>query len=325
VTFKYNASDPSLQTCSLIINGSVNQTDNSPSNGVNSFNAFLSNGDYSWRVNCTDSYGNEGASQAFQLSVKVYAPSVTVAVQPSITLNAGSTKMVECNVTVQDLNGASDIAGVNATFYYHLNQSSDPDDADVHYSTACSESGAGSYSKNYTCSFNVYYHALNGTWNCNATALDNQSLTGSAVNSTTIQPLYAINTSTDFIDYGSAAVNEESLEVEVNISNIGNMPVKVSVWGFGGSSPATGSGLAMICQGNNISVSNEKYSETSTPYQSKNALSSTPQLLTQLIPKKESSSNTPLIPSYWQVKGPVLDPPVSGVCNGSVVFQAEQP
>src|SRR3989338_7961730 len=55
VTFEYNVSDTDIANCSLIIDGSVDQTDTSVTeNTTESFTKSMSNGDYTWSINCTD-------------------------------------------------------------------------------------------------------------------------------------------------------------------------------------------------------------------------------------------------------------------------------
>jgi len=60
VTFWYNATDAqtTLATCILVVNDTVENTDNAPPSGVNrNFTADLTNGNWTWWVNCTDSNG----------------------------------------------------------------------------------------------------------------------------------------------------------------------------------------------------------------------------------------------------------------------------
>ena len=61
---QYNVSDNSLiDSCSLYINGSFNQTDEDVSvNVTHGFTITTTSGDYYWYINCTDSYDNIGLS-----------------------------------------------------------------------------------------------------------------------------------------------------------------------------------------------------------------------------------------------------------------------
>ena len=54
----------------------------------------------------------------------------------SLGLEEGVTETMTCNATVDDLNGWSDISGVNATIYASGYTSSSPDDNNYHYFTS---------------------------------------------------------------------------------------------------------------------------------------------------------------------------------------------
>jgi len=72
VTFSYNVSDVDISSCSLIIDGSVDQTDNSiTEDTTQTFTKSLSNGNYNWYVNCTDyvSYVNNSLSWSLTVTV----------------------------------------------------------------------------------------------------------------------------------------------------------------------------------------------------------------------------------------------------------------
>ena len=76
VTFTYNVSDTSdIANCSLILNGVINQTNNSITKNQNqTFTQALAIGQYNWSTNCTDVLGNRGASLTYNLSVGNTAP-----------------------------------------------------------------------------------------------------------------------------------------------------------------------------------------------------------------------------------------------------------
>ncbi|HDK41960.1 MAG TPA: VCBS repeat-containing protein, partial [Candidatus Pacearchaeota archaeon] len=73
ITFTYNVTDASsVSNCSLIINNQVNSTNTSITKDTNqTFTQTLSNADYNWSVNCTDSANNVGSSGVYNLSVNV--------------------------------------------------------------------------------------------------------------------------------------------------------------------------------------------------------------------------------------------------------------
>ncbi|MFC1648282.1 hypothetical protein ACFL1B_02375 [Nanoarchaeota archaeon] len=326
ITFTYNVSDNILvPNCSLIINGAVNKTDDSITKDVDQeFSQVLSNGFYNWSVNCTDALGQTGASHTYNLSVSVHLPNITyINMSNPLVLVAGKVVKVHCNLTVEDLNGASDISMANATFYSSKSTADADDDNNLHYTnSSCALIGSSAVARNYSCAFSVYYYAVNGTWSCNGTSEDAQGLSGTGKVDTVVEPLFALNTSTDLINYGEVLINGTSSEVIVNITNIGNQNITISVWGYGGYDSFAGDGFAMICPDNNISVDYEKFSEVSIAYDSKKNLSSTAQQLSYVLPKQNSPSlrqNS----SYWQLYVPVLSPPLGrGECNGTVVFEA---
>lgn len=235
-----------------------------------------------------------------------------------INLLAGQTTSVYCNASVTDTQ--DDLVSANATFYYYLNASSDPDNNNVHY-TNSSCSFTGTISKEVTCTFDTWYYANNGTWYCNMTIADSEFVSND-YNSTTINPLYALNISTTLIDYGDVPLASISSNYTANISNLGNMPINISVYGYGGDSFATGENLSFICdQTGNISIGYEKYSVSPLVYSSKTNLTSVATTIPLTIPKQTAASSSQNS-TYWQIQvAPDNNP--DGKCNGSIVFTAE--
>lgn len=75
VTFTYNITDLVIVNCSLIINNAVDQTDETITTGTSqTFSKTLSNGDYDWSVNCTDTVNYRNASETRTLTVSYTAP-----------------------------------------------------------------------------------------------------------------------------------------------------------------------------------------------------------------------------------------------------------
>lgn len=111
VVFRVNASDKyaNISSCSLIVNDTVERTVYSVYNGiVFNFTNFLLNGNYTWKVNCTDTNGITSSSETRNLTVNVidFNP-------PLVTLNyPGSGKYVQSNniifnYTPEDATGLS--------------------------------------------------------------------------------------------------------------------------------------------------------------------------------------------------------------------------
>ncbi len=257
------------------------------------------------------------------LAVAVYQD--TNASLKNITLSGGSTRIVTCNASLRDWNGYADIVLVNATLWDALNSNSGAaDNNNTHYTnTNCTNSGNGvNYTVNYLCNFSVLYYANNGTWTCNVTAMDTYNKTGANTNNTVIYPLYALNV-TDGIDYGNVAVEDYSTTVTANVTNFGNLPINISVEGYGA---ARGDGLAMTClafgsPSGNITVDNERFSAQNVAWGSKTALTSSAQNITGLTISKQTVPSTPMVNStYWQL---YIPPNPGGNCTGYVIFQAE--
>ena len=267
-------------------------------------------------------YNYEAVNVTAKVNVTDSMPEIlSINVDQNIVLVAGGNKTVSCNATIRDWNGYNDLDTVNATFYYYLNDSDDPDDRNVHYTNgSCVETGNdGSFLANYTCTFQVAYFANNGSWSCNLSVNDTFGFTDSGNNTTAINALYALNV-TDTIDYGNLSVTETSDNITATITNLGNMDVNVSVLGYG---QTEGDGIGLICEyGNNISVENERFSGYSVPWDSKIPLDSTNQDVNITIPQATEASNPETWDTYWQLYVP---PNPFGACTGTIRFTATVP
>jgi len=243
-----------------------------------------------------------------------------------ITLNAGTTLTVYCLVEIRDYNGGNTINYVNGTFYYYLNASSDPDDNNTHYTnTSCTENSTNGYYTNWTCAFDLLYYANNGTWEMNSTVNDSFGAKDNDYGNATISALLALNV-TNVIDFGNLPVTQTSNIKEANITNFGNVPINVSVYGFGGEDEVTGAGLAMICEQRNITLPNERYSLNSSGlYNDMTSITGSPVIIPSLkIPKQTVPNVYMLNSTYWRLHVNLTTNPF-GICNGTVVFAAENP
>jgi hypothetical protein len=244
----------------------------------------------------------------------------------NITVSAGSFKTVFCNATIRDWNGFNDVIYVNATLWHIATSSFDAvDDNNSHYTnSSCTLNSTGSSSElgSYICAFDVIYYSNNGTWNCNVTVMDNINKTGFGYNRTTLYPVYALNV-TDGIDYGNVAVEDYSADVGANLTNLGNMPINISVEGYGAR---RGDGLAMNCTVSNISVQYEKFGLSSGLDYLTNMTSLTGtlggSLISNLTVLKQNTS-TPIVNStFWKLYVP---PNPAGNCTGYIIFTALAP
>jgi len=241
-----------------------------------------------------------------------------------VTLTAGLTKGVDCIVRARDFNGGNTISSVNGTYTYSMNSSGDQDDNSVHYTnSSCTRISTDGYNSTWQCTFNLWYYASNGSWIVNISVTDDYPYTRRNSSSSSVLPLYAINV-TPIIDFGSMAVGDYSPNMDVNVTNLGNIKINVSVFGYGGENRTTGAGLAMNCAYRNISISNERYStDSSASYSLMTPLTGNPSIIQGLsLPKQilptEQSTNT----TYWALHVNATNNP-SGLCNGTVIFSAE--
>ncbi len=244
-----------------------------------------------------------------------------------IDLNAGTRRTVLCNVSVEDSEGAGDINLVNATFFSNSVSADAPDDDTNHYTNeSCSQEQAAGDSAVYHCNVSVSYYAENNTWTCRAETTDGES-TDSDTDGVTVNPLFALNVSESVIDYGEVQQNATSAEQKVNVTNIGNTRFNLSVLGYGGNDSQSGSGFAMECPNNNISIENERYALTpGVAFTDKENLSSTYEdsgLSVESLATTQQNENS----TFWQLFIPSLEPSLQwgNTCNGTVVFQADPP
>ncbi|MGV8162914.1 MAG: hypothetical protein ACP5N2_06305 [Candidatus Nanoarchaeia archaeon] len=329
IYFEYLVTDRTVvSNCSLYINNVLNQTNDSITKDTNmGFVVNISNGVYTWKVGCTDSSGNIANSSSYNLNVSWYQPVIQrVSSTNTVMLNPGSTKRVECNATVYEGNGAIDILNVSASLFRSNTSLFDSEDDNYHYTnSSCAALSSSGNMSNYTCSFQVQYYALNGSWNCTVVAYDVDYFSG--VNTTTsfVEPLYALNLSTESLEYGDMSPGNTSIDKSINITNLGNMNINITVHGYGGDNSLTGAGYAMRCvSGENISVNNQRYSTLSgMNFNQKNQLTSLPVHL-NLTMQKQTLSNTLIINnSYWQLYVPPM--PSVTQCNGTIVFTVASP
>ena len=280
---------------------------------------FLYNALFSFSYSVGPNYRN--VSIDTQVNITYAAPTITaVIVTNPVTLDAGDGQTVNCNVSVIDYSGYSFLNFVNATFYSNASSSSGAaDNNNTHYTnTNCTATAQNGIYANYTCNFTVYYYALNGTWTCNATVQDNVSANVALKNTTTINALLALNV-TSLINYGNMAVGDTSTPQTANVTNFGNQNINISVRGYGNTS---GDGLAFVCMIGNITVANERFStNASAGYAQMTSLSANFQNITGLTIPKQSNATLQINTTYWQLYVP---PNPFGICNGTIVFQAEQ-
>ena len=152
------------------------------------------------------------------------------------------------------------------------------------------------------------------------TAVDNDTLQGAGVNNTTINPLYALNITVTSMVFGSMQANSYSGNVTQVLMNLGNRPINISVFAYGGT---MGDGNAFSCGSSNITANNMRFSTVSTAnFTQKTPLLLTPRQMGFTIPKQTVVGPAPQNTTWWQLFAPLNISDV-GSCFGNIVFQAE--
>jgi len=266
-------------------------------------------------------------SNSSTLAVQGSLPVVSVArisegydPQDVIDLIAGSVTNVYCNGTVYDADGYADISLVNGTFF-HLSESffGAEDNQTIHYSnSSCSMSQLDANTSSYSCLFSVSSHAKNGTWLCNVSAHDSVASNHSYM-LTNISELLAINV-TSLVDYGALASGETSgSDIEVNVSNIGNVMADINLYGFG---QVSGDYYSLVCAYGSVPIINEHYDfvpllQFSDMYSLTGNPSGTAHTDFNLPPQHNASASAKNI--FWKIQLPAG---LRGECTGTIVFSA---
>ena len=254
-------------------------------------------------------------------------------VNTPIDLTAGTTTTVVCNGSFSDTNGYTDITNVSATLYRDTLASNVADDNNTHYTnvsciTSCSsDPGTGGQNGSCLCNFPVQYYAQNGSWICNLTVQDSGFLNVSLNSSKfVINEVIGISVENAVLDYGNLSATQTSKPTRENVINTGNIPINVSVRGFGGGDETVGENYTMLCEwGMNLSFGYQRYSlHNDTSFDNMfNLTNQSVAVINQTIPKRTdnaaygNSSNS----TWWRLQIP-LGP--AGVCNGTIVFGARR-
>lgn len=254
--------------------------------------------------------------------------------QNEIDLIPATTRKVVCNTTIRDEDGEDGIANVTAVFYDLSSSSPEAsDDNNNHYtnSSCVIDTAYGDeYEALATCLFDVWYYANNATWNCNVTATDNQNLQDSGNDTIIIETLLALDVPPT-IHFGTVNATYVSDENKTNVTNFGNVPINLTLDGYG---TIDGDGLAMNCTLGaigNISIEYEKYNLTATTpgsltlqefEQTYINLTDTPTVKEfNLAQRQNDTYNEAWNTTYWRIYVPLG---VAGTCNGTINFAATQ-
>lgn len=259
-----------------------------------------------------------------------------------IDLIANGAKVVICNATIWDYNGAGDIlsrSNTSATLYIDSEGSGAADDNNYHYTNESCENCIASSDPNIAycdCKFAVQYYAnYSDSWRCNFTVEDSgghaQSeeevfLGDSEVSGlVTVTKVLGID-SPLILDYGNLSVTQTSEEIIHNITNVGNVKNNFTVRGYGGTNESVGINYTMICDFGNITFDYQKY-EFGTDKIGTTVFSEMYNLTNQTIltewtipaKKEDDYSGSESNSSLWRLQIPSQ---VGGTCNGTIIFGA---
>lgn len=257
-----------------------------------------------------------------------------------IDLTAGARREVFCNTSASDPNGQADLVNATAELYTTTAGMASARSNSTHYfNSSCLEffnvAGAPN-NRTFTCRFNLEYFATNTTWECNMTVRDfggtqtpaskiflNTSYTDQVV----VNSLLAINITKTILDYGNLSVTETSAEQNINITNVGNVLSNFTVLGYGGDNKSleNAGNSSMLCQLNNISIGQHRYSNVSgINWLNMLNLSYNATLFANATLKVRVNETDPVAPNstsptYWKIRVPLS---VGGSCNGTIQFAA---
>ncbi|MDP2909276.1 MAG: hypothetical protein Q8N77_05710 [Nanoarchaeota archaeon] len=149
---------------------------------------------------------------------------ITFQGSPSVTLSEAVPTPVIISFLAMDFDGASNIDNTTA----YLNVSLDGSGMRQNTTGTCypETEGSNATRQNYTCTVDMQYWDLGGSWTCAAEIKDSSAYAGlEVVNCFTVGTTTAINVTSDTIAWGNLAIGQvDSLmsTSELNITNTGN-------------------------------------------------------------------------------------------------------
>lgn len=248
-----------------------------------------------------------------------------------IDLSAGNSTTITCNGTFQDGDGYDDIAIVNATLYYTNGPSGNVDDNNTFYTnTSCGTCqvipGSSNLNGTCLCKFAVQYYANSGNWRCNMTVTDSWGVESSQNSSDDyyINEVLGIGVENLTLDYGAVSVLQVSSEIRNNITNLGNVPINITLRGYAGVNETEGINYTMFCaEGNNITFGYQRYSlyENQAFIDMINLTNQTRPIEDLTVPQRttEGTYGNSTNSTFWRLEIPIGS---AGVCNGTIIFGA---
>jgi hypothetical protein len=120
------------------------------------------------------------------------------------------------------------------------------------------------------------------------------------------------------LNFGDIVAGNVSLNISENVTNLGNRPINVSVYGYG---RIPGDNNSFTCNSSNITIDALRFAGNITAsYNEKQNLSGAPKQIGITVDQQTTPSITTNA-TYWQVQIP--NGPETGQCNGTIIFQAE--
>ena len=249
-----------------------------------------------------------------------------------IDLTPATTTQVICQGVITEYDGNETLANITGEFFDNsASFYGDSDDNNLHYTNnSCfmdSSYGAGTEAY-FMCGFQAEYYTNSGNWNCTVRAQDDLAISSSSSNNTNINTLLALSIPSP-IDFGEIDAGNVGPESQINVTNVGNTRINLSLSGYGST---INDGNAMNCSlgaVQNISIEYKRYNLTQSNTGSLNLsefqgiytnLSSDPVIRKfNLNYRQNDITNEAINSTYWRVYVP---PGVSGSCSGNVIFGA---
>jgi hypothetical protein len=263
----------------------------------------------------------------------------------SFNLAPNTTTLLNCAAIIRDFNNESDISNVQAEIYYNnatvAYWGDGIFDNNTHYiNYSCN------ISRNYTnntlqvsddiyhalanCTFRVQYYARPGDWNCTVTVNDSMNWNATGSDNITINELLAVQLPS-IIDYGTVNATFVSLENMTNVTNVGNVKINLSLYGYGYNVTDNNAMNCTLGSIKNISIEHEKYNltsstagaltlgQTATAYYNLTNASMVPVREFNLNYRQDDSVDDAINTTYWRIYVPIG---VAGTCQGRVVIGA---
>jgi len=246
-----------------------------------------------------------------------------------IDLTPASTTNVQCNATVTDYDGVSNIENVRSEFFHESSFYGDVNNNSQHYTNSSCfidlDYGSNIEAK-IECGFDIYYYSKPGNWECFIEVEDKLGISSNGSAQTNVNELLAIGVDSP-LSFGEFDVEKVTDEAVLDVTNYGNMKINLSLQGY---AREIGDGYAMNCSNNeNISINYKKFNLTS-PNPGELSLNEFENLYENLTSetnikefnlkyRQNEEVNDAIKPTYWRIYVPSG---VTGSCEGNIVFGA---